>query len=126
MTTLDHVMVRSALMTRPRDRLANRQDLITLGVCLWLVGGTFLDAWAHNNLVVLESFFTPWHAVLSSGYLAVVVRLGWLVGRRGGTRSVADFRASIPRGYEFGLFGALLFGLAGVGDMLWHLAFGIE
>jgi hypothetical protein len=91
-----------------------------------LVGGVFLDGWAHNNLVLLESFFTPWHAVLYSGYVAVVARLGWLIGRRGGTRSVAEFLTAIPRGYELGLAGALIFGLAGIGDMLWHLAFGIE
>jgi hypothetical protein len=35
----------------------------------------FLDAWAHNNLAQLETFFTPWHAVLYSGFVALA---GWM------------------------------------------------
>src|SRR5438045_978437 len=126
MTVVDRCEVQPTRATRPRGHVGQREDLITLGVSLWLVGGIFLDGWAHTNLVLLESFFTPWHAVLYSGYLAVVVHMGWLIGRRSGTRTIADFIAAIPRGYELGLVGALMFGVAGVGDMLWHLAFGIE
>ena len=36
---------------------------------LWLLVGLYLDGWAHNNIPeLIETFFTPWHAVLYSGY----------------------------------------------------------
>src|SRR5215469_8876772 len=36
-----------------------------MALCLgvFLLGG-FTDGWAHNNIDGLDSFFTPWHAVL--------------------------------------------------------------
>src|SRR5258708_22389938 len=90
----------------------------------WFVGGLYLDGWAHNTFPSLESFFTPWHAVLYSGFLASVAVLGWAIGRQhtGGR----TWWQSIPAGYELSMLGALLFVLSGVADMLWHIAFGIE
>jgi hypothetical protein len=43
-------------------------DLVTALLCVWFTLGLFLDAWAHNNLPGLETFFTPWHAVFYSGF----------------------------------------------------------
>ncbi|TMC31860.1 MAG: hypothetical protein E6J32_02095 [Chloroflexi bacterium] len=40
-------------------------------LCTWLMSGAYLDAWAHRHLARLETFFTPWHAVLYSGMFAV-------------------------------------------------------
>src|SRR6266851_3497488 len=62
----------------------NRRDLATssLGfdwamvvVSVWWLGGLFIDGWAHSNIPQLETFFTPWHAVFYSGYLAVALTL---------------------------------------------------
>ena len=44
-----------------------RFDWIMILVIIWGIGGLFLDGWAHTNLPRLETFFTPWHAVLYSG-----------------------------------------------------------
>ena len=41
----------------------------------WLVGGLFLDGWAHAHGKVDQSFFTPWHAVFYSGFAAVALAL---------------------------------------------------
>src|SRR5262245_38823285 len=41
----------------------------------WLLGGLYLDGWAHIHVPGLETFFTPWHAVLYSGYLAGAMAL---------------------------------------------------
>jgi len=35
-------------------------------LCTWLMAGAYLDAWAHRHLARLETFFTPWHAILYS------------------------------------------------------------
>jgi hypothetical protein len=90
----------------------------------WLVAGAHLDGWAHANVPKLETFFTPWHAVLYSGFVAVA---GWLVAmvwhRR--TRGRPPWTWP-PPGYGLGLLAVGVFAVAGAGDLLWHLAFGIE
>jgi len=96
--------------------------LITL-FSLWMIGGAHLDAWAHHRYDV-ETFFSPWHAFLYSGFLALT---GALVGilvynlRKGRGLSQA-----VPRGYELSYLGAAVFMAGGLGDMLWHEVFGIE
>src|ERR1700738_519156 len=45
------------------------------GLSIWWLGGLFIDGWAHSNIPQLETFFTPWHAVFYSGYLAVTITL---------------------------------------------------
>jgi hypothetical protein len=89
----------------------------------WLVAGGYADAWAHGH-VALESFFTPWHGILYSGVLAVMVFFGVAVARnwlRG-----YPLRRALPVGYQLSLLGVLLFPFGGTGDMTWHLIFGIE
>lgn len=89
-----------------------------------LVGGFWLDAWAHVFLPQLETFFTPWHAVLYSGLLATALVLaGAAIRGRMGGRPLAR---ALPDGYGLSVVGVLLFAGAGLSDMAWHTAFGIE
>lgn len=102
---------------------ATTLDWIVAALSLWMVGGIHLDAWAHHRLE-LESFFTPWHGVLYSGFLALsTVMIGAVVLRR--TRA-GSWRKAIPTGYALSLLGIGLFALGGLGDMVWHTLFGIE
>lgn len=101
-----------------------RAELVTIIFGQWLMLGLAIDGWAHHNRPNLENFFTPWHALLYSGYAASAA---WLIGliwwqRRQGRVG----RAAIPRGYALGLVGAVVFGLAGVADLIWHETIGIE
>ena len=107
-----------------RTRLGWRDSFITILLGLWLMIGLFVDGWAHNNLSQLETFFTPWHALFYTGFMANAAWLAWLVYRewRAGRIGIA----AIPRGYHLGLLGVFIFGVGGVGDMLWHIIFGIE
>ena len=90
----------------------------------WLATGAYVDGWAHNHIPELETFFTPWHAILYSGYLAsVIVLLVWIFFRR--TNGLRGSRI-IPEGLGFSLAGMLIFFFGGLGDMLWHIVFGIE
>lgn len=84
----------------------------------WVVLGLFLDGWAHNAGKP-EDFWTPWHAVLYSGLLAGAA---WYARerrrrRRAGTRADSD---------PLVLLGFALFGVAGLGDAVWHGVFGVE
>jgi len=98
-------------------------DLVTMLLSLWMVGGVFVDGWAHINLPsTKETFFTPWHAVLYSGFTAVAAWMAVPIVRDRHRR----LAARVPRGYGLGLVGLVVFGAGGVGDGVWHEVFGIE
>jgi hypothetical protein len=100
-----------------------RDDLVTTALCGWVVTGMVLDAWAHQNVSQLETFFTPWHAVLYSGFLAVMT---WMVARVVVAAGPRRELAAVPAGYGLGVLGAAIFLLSGIGDGIWHTIFGIE
>ncbi len=91
---------------------------------VWPVSGAYLDGWAHRHLPGLETFFTPWHAVLYSGVLVPTALLGaiFLINRARGS----SWHQALPAGYGLSLIGCVLFGLGGLLDLGWHLVFGIE
>lgn len=90
----------------------------------WQTMGGHLDGWAHIHIGGLESFFTPWHLVLYSGFAAVAtLLLGSLVGYHARGH---PWRRALPDGYGLSLVGAVLFLAAGIADMVWHQLFGIE
>jgi hypothetical protein len=101
-----------------------RFDLLMAALGSLFVGGLFVDGWAHINQPALETFFTPWHGVFYSGFFAVLAALAAQTARNH-ARGLS-WRAAIPAGYELSALGAGLFVLGGLGDMLWHIAFGIE
>jgi hypothetical protein len=74
-----------------------------------------VDGWAHNHQKP-ESFFTPWHALLYSGFLATAA---WLWSRY-------ERHRGVPAGYGLGYVGVATFAIGGVFDMFWHLVFGVE
>lgn len=91
---------------------------------IFFVIGLFIDGWAHNQGRADESFFTPYHALMYGSYMilgALLVSRHFLNISRG-----YGFFQSLPRGYQIALVGVLSFGVAGLADMGWHLAFGIE
>ena len=91
---------------------------------IWFVGGIFLDGWAHENGKVDSTFFTPWHAVLYSGFGVVAAFIGWVLWRnlsRGLT-----WQEALPAGYHLSAWGVVIFGFGGMGDLIWHTLFGIE
>lgn len=86
--------------------------------------GISLDGWAHNHIPSLETFFTPWHAVLYSGYLAVAAFLVFVLVRN--HRRGYTWQQALPEGYSLSLTGAGIFAVGGVLDLIWHVLFGIE
>ena len=95
-----------------------RHDVAGTVFSTWVVLGLFLDGWAHNAGKP-EDFWTPWHGVLYSGFAAAVL---WYAvdrnrARRRGERTEVD---------PLIVLGFVAFGIAGVGDAVWHTVFGIE
>ena len=92
---------------------------------LWILAGLFLDGWAHNNIPdLINTFFTPWHAVLYSGYIVMAVILGVTYIRN--VRKGYNWSQSLPREYMLSLFGAVIFAVSGNLDFIWHSLFGFE
>ena len=110
--------------TRLGQTASHRFDWIMTILAAYFTGGLYLDGWAHTHGKVDQSFFTPWHAVLYSGQLLMVIILVGVLVRnvwRGST-----LREALPRGYNLSLIGVLLWFIGGPGDLIWHTLFGIE
>jgi hypothetical protein len=85
----------------------------------WIIAGLFLDGWSHQ-VRKPETFFTPWHGLMYSGFFAAVVFGAWSDSRaraRGETASGMDRLVTI---------GGVLFVAGAVGDGIWHTLLGIE
>ncbi|HKF75059.1 MAG TPA: hypothetical protein VE953_22250 [Terriglobales bacterium] len=90
-----------------------------------VVVGAHVDSWAHGHVAAtLETFFTPWHALLYASLAAtmafLVVCAAWTGARPW------EWARALPDGYALSLAGCVLFGIGGVLDLAWHLTFGIE
>ena len=82
---------------------------------LWFFIGAWIDSSAHTYLLDgIETFFTPWHGVLYSGYAFSVL--------------VAMYVKNKMKDYKFdvGVLGAVVFGVGGASDAVWHTLLGIE
>lgn len=104
----------------------DRDHLAVAALSLTTVGGVYLDGWAHSSGQV-ESFFTPWHAVLYTGFLltaAYVVVLGIRLG--GPQAGPQGCWAALPSAYRTAVVGVAIFAAGGAGDMFWHTVFGVE
>ncbi|HLG78770.1 MAG TPA: hypothetical protein VKX46_20330 [Ktedonobacteraceae bacterium] len=111
--------------TQPKPLITGKKfDSIFCASILWLLGGTFADAWAHNNIPQLETFWTPWHGILYSGLLFLICSLTtiMIINRR---RS-RNWIEAIPQGYKAVFLAVGLMVLVGLSDMTWHLLFGVE
>lgn len=105
------------------EPLSRNEEFIGMVFGLWTILGLFLDGWAHSHQKP-ESFLSPWHAVLYSGFTAAALwaaRIAWR--RRNPERPVLE---TMPPGHLVSLVGFALFGIGGVGDLIWHEIFGIE
>jgi len=99
-------------------------DWLMMGVAFFPLVGAMSDAYAHSNFSNLETFFTPWHAILYSGLFIVGVSM-FLVVRRNHALGYSWQRA-VPLGYELSILGVGVLFVGGIFDLIWHTLFGIE
>ncbi len=101
--------------------MTRRDQLALTFFATWTITGLYLDGWAHEHEKP-ETFFTPWHGVLYSGFTVGVIWFvidGWFRGRRGAAAVEAP-------GGSLSSAGLYLFIAGAVGDFIWHEIFGIE
>ena len=104
---------------------SRRDDLVTVALATWLIAGLLIDGYAHSNIIEdEESFFTIWHAVFYSGFLATT---GWvfLLIRRN-LKPGRSWLQAIPPGYHTAAVGIVVFAVGGIGDGIWHTLLGVE
>lgn len=118
-TTLD-----DATRARPSNPSLSAGDRLVGSLFgLWMIVGLFLDGWAHDNQKP-ESFFTPWHAVLYSGFSAAAA---FAVHRAVRSRRPGQgWREAMPRGHGLTLAALAVFAVGASGDLVWHEVLGIE
>ncbi|GHP01135.1 hypothetical protein KSF_111820 [Reticulibacter mediterranei] len=106
----------SSRVSRPASHL------LTWGVVLssaWFGTGLYLDGWAHTHDLP-DTFFTPWHGVIYSGFFVAALFLVSTFIRQQGRH------LPMPTGYGLSLIGVGLFLVGGGADLIWHTFLGIE
>ena len=119
-TGVDHGA--SASTGQPRTSL--RLDWVLTVLSVWLIGGFYVDLWAHSHGRVDDTFFTLWHALLYTGAAAFGVVLG--AAAIFGTPRQVSVREALPGPYRLSFVGAIVFVGGGVLDLAWHTLFGFE
>src|SRR5260221_11024776 len=91
---------------------------------IWLIRGSLIDGRAHRRGKVVQTFFTPWHAIFYTGFAATagIILAAWTINHRRGY----SWAEAIPTGYRLTLIGAAVFSGGGAFDLVWHTVFGIE
>lgn len=105
-------------------RATRREEAITMLTVAWTTVGIFVDAYKHSTDPGLESFWTPWHALFYSGFLATAAWIINMIIKR--VRPGQPLLTAIPSSYGAALAGLVIFGAGGVGDAIWHAIFGVE
>jgi hypothetical protein len=103
-----------------------RLDGVVAVLSALLIAGVAWDFQRHAEGISFaeEGFLTVQHAFFYSMFLAIAAVIGaaTVANRRAGAR----WLDAVPPGYGWGVVGVLIFGFGGVGDVLWHSAFGFE
>ena len=86
------------------DRRATRFDWTMLALSALLVGGFYLDGWAHLHQRISGSMFTPWHALLYASAVGVTICI--LAQALPRYAAGTPLREAAPAGY--GLYFAIL------------------
>lgn len=101
-------------------------DALVSVFSLLLVAGIAADFRSHAAGISFaeEGFLTAEHAFFYAAFVCIAGLLFWgtYVRRRAGR----DWIRAVPPGYGFAVVGVLVFGFGGVGDFVWHSAFGFE
>jgi hypothetical protein len=102
-------------------RASQLRDEAAYMVCgLWMIVGLYIDGWSHQADKP-ETFFTPWHAVLYSGFGAAIAYSAHITrrdARLGRPMVVGEDRVTT--------LGVIVFALGAGGDLAWHELIGIE
>jgi hypothetical protein len=102
-------------------------DLAVSGLGAAMYCGAVVDGWAHTHLPeALETILTPWHAIVYASFSLLVATVAGVMFAERRSRPRARLLDLLPPGYGVTIVGIAVFLAAGIGDSLWHVAFGLE
>ena len=91
----------------------------------WFILGGFYDEYYHYRFgVEIESFFTPSHYLLYSGFLAITSFTG--INMIVNHATIPDWKKTLPPGYNVTVLGIIVFSIGGGVDFIWHMILGFE
>ncbi len=90
-----------------------------------MIVGLQLDAFKHATDPDLETFFTPWHAIMYAGMALCGGTIAWFI-RRNLKLGAPNAFAAIPSGFHGAVAGMAILMVSGGIDTAWHTTFGIE
>lgn len=124
MTTLDPIEASPPTGRPPSGAptLGQHTEMITTLFWLWAVIGLFLDGYSHA-VGNPESFFSPAHGLLYSGFVAGAAWTGSLAVREAKIRPPGHLSVAPDR---LTLIGFGLFAFGGISDLVWHETVGFE
>lgn len=113
-------------VARPATRVISdvRFDYVFATLATVSLIGVYVDGWAHNHIDTIDTFLTPWHAILYTSFL-VIAAFTWTILMRHRARGFS-WSEALPAGYGVSMIGILIYWLAGTGDFIWHSIYGIE
>ncbi len=113
--------------TKPLALTATRDRIVLTLLSTSALLGLAVDVRKHNSSASLDSFFTSAHAMLYAAVTGYACFVLWICRRHMVENGIGRLgRAAIPRGWEAAVMAIVACAVAGVGDMSWHLAYGIE
>ena len=100
-------------------------ELTVAALSVTMLAGATIDGWAHtHDPNSLETILTPWHAIVYVSFVLVafLIYAPLLAARLEGRDTIR----AIPSGFGWSVVGVVAFGIVGILDLGWHLAFGLE
>lgn len=91
---------------------------------VWLMGGLFLDGWAHEHIKQINTFFTPWHGLYYLGFFLVSFNILLFTFLK--FTKTRNIKTAYPPNYGSAFLGIIIFSLSGIGDVIWHGFYGFE
>lgn len=116
--------MRSPDLSSERRVIAWHDQAWLSAVSLIVVVGLAIDTRRHRMSNRLDTFYTPAHGLVYAGWAACAVVVLQVVRTEMATG--ARRLDAVPQGFEPAAMGVLVFGIGGVGDLIWHTVFGIE
>lgn len=116
--------MRSPDVSSERRLVAWKDQAWLSAASLIVVAGLAVDTRRHRMANRLDTFYTPAHGLVYAGWVACAVVVLRVV--RNEMADGARRFDAVPQGFEPAVIGVAVFGIGGVGDLLWHTVFGIE
>ena len=112
----------AATPPEPGFPMSRREQLALAFFASWTVFGLYVDGWAHEHNKP-ETFFTPWHLLLYSGFVTGVL---WTVVDGWRQKRAGVVAPGAVAGQRITAIAVAMFITGAITDGIWHEVLGVE